>query len=156
MTDAPATTRPPARPDFAALSGLEQMRALQAGVFPYHGIGHTLGFRLDEVAEGRVVFAGTPGPETYNPLGTVHGGYAATLLDSACGCAVHTRLAPGQGYTTLEIKVAYHRPMTADTGEVRAEGRVTQFGRRAAFTEATLTDAAGKLIASATSTLMVL
>ena len=142
-------------PDLASLPGLEQMRALASGAFPYRGIGATLGFRLLEVEEGRVVFAGTPGPETYNPLGTVHGGYAATLLDSACGCAVHTRLAPGQGYTTLELKTAYHRAMTADTGEVRAEGLVIQFGRRAAFAEARLTDAAGRLMASATSTLLV-
>ena len=75
--------------DPSQLTGLEQMRALQSGAFPYRGIGHTLGFRLDEVEEGRVVFAGTPGPEVYNPLGQVHGGYAATLLDSACGCAVN-------------------------------------------------------------------
>lgn len=146
---------PPAS-DLASLTGLEQMRALASGAFAYRGIGHTLGFRIDEVEEGRVVFAGTPGPEVYNPLGQVHGGYAATLLDSACGCAVHTRLAPGQGYTTLEIKVAYHRGMSADTGEVRAEGRVTHFGRRTSYAEARLTDAAGRLVASATSTLLLL
>lgn len=81
--------------------------------------------------------------------------YAATLLDSACGCAAHSRLAAHQGYTTLELKVAYHRPMTASTGPVRAEGRVLSIGRRAAFAEATITDAAGKLYASATSTLLV-
>ena len=142
--------------DLAALTGLEQMRALQSGAFPYFGIAHTLGFRLAEVDEGRAVFAGVPGRAAYNPLGQVHGGYAATMLDSACGCAVHTRLAPGQGYTTLEIKVAYHRGMSADTGEVRAEGLVTHFGRRTAYAEAKLTDAAGKLVASATSTLIIL
>lgn len=149
-------TAPAAPADLAHLSGLEQMRALQSGAFPYRGIGHTLGFRLVEVEEGRVVFGGAPGPEVYNPLGQVHGGYAATLLDSACGCAVHTRLQPGQGYTTLEIKVAYHRGMSADTGEVRAEGRVTHLGRRTAYAEARLLDGAGKLVASATSTLMIL
>ena len=150
MTDSPAA------PDIAALSGLEQMRALQSGAFPYRGIGHTLGFRLLEVEEGRVVFAGTPGREVFNPLGQVHGGYAATLLDSACGCAVHTRLQPGQGYTTLEIKVAYHRGMGAETGEVRAEGLVTHLGRRTGYSEARLTDGQGRLVASATSTLMIL
>ena len=152
MTDVSA----PATPNPRAMTGLEQMRALQSGARTYRGIGHTLGFRLLEVDEGRVVFAGAPGPEVYNPLGQVHGGYAATLLDSACGCAVHTRLQPGQGYTTLEIKVAYHRGMSADTGEVRAEGVVTHLGRRTAYAEAKLTDAAGKLVASATSTLMIL
>ncbi len=124
MTDTAAPIAPPTAPptapapDLKAMTGLEQMRALGSGAFPYRGIGHTLGFDLREVEEGRVVFAGTPGPQVYNPLGQVHGGYAATLLDSACGCAVHTRLAPGQGYTTLEIKVAYHRGMSAETGEV--------------------------------------
>lgn len=114
-----------------------------------------MGFSIVELEEGRVVFGGHPDESVYNPIGTVHGGYAATLLDSACGCAAHSRLAPNQGYTTLELKVAYHRPMTANTGPVRAEGRVLSIGRRAAFAEASITDAAGKLYASATSTLLV-
>ncbi len=142
--------------DPATMTGLEMMRALASGAFAYHGIARTLGFSLAEVEEGRVVFEGTPGPEAYNPLGTVHGGYAATLLDSACGCACHTRLAAGQGYTTLEIKVAYHRPMSAETGRVRAECVLTHFGRRTAYAEARLTDASGRLLASATSSLMLL
>jgi uncharacterized protein (TIGR00369 family) len=138
----------------AGLTGLEQLQSmLEGGRGP--SIGETLGFELVEVEEGRVVFAGTPGLHVYNPIGTVHGGYAATLLDSACGCAAHSRLGPNQGYTTLELKVAYHRPMTANTGLVRAEGRVLSMGRRAAFTEASITDAQGKLYASATSTLLV-
>jgi uncharacterized protein (TIGR00369 family) len=114
-----------------------------------------MGFRVAEIEDGRVVFAGTPGEEVYNPIGTVHGGYAATLLDSACGCAVHSRLAAGQGYTTLELKVAYHRAMTSKTGEVFAEGRVVTLGRRAAFAEATLKDANGRLYATATSSLLI-
>ncbi|MFD1554159.1 PaaI family thioesterase [Paraburkholderia silviterrae] len=138
----------------AGLTGLEQLQRMLASgrIAP---IGETLGFNLAEVEEGRVVFEGVPGLHAYNPIGTVHGGYAATLLDSACGCAAHSRLAAHQAYTTLELKVAYHRPMTASTGPVRAEGRVLSIGRRAAFTEATITDAAGKLYASATSTLLV-
>jgi uncharacterized protein (TIGR00369 family) len=136
-------------------TGLEQLRALiAAGKMP--GIGRTMGFDLVEVAEGRVVFEGKPGIEVYNPIGTVHGGYAATLLDSACGCAVHSRLSPSQAYSTLELKVAYHRALTAETGVVRATGTVVSIGRRAAFAEARLTDAAGKLYASATSTLIVM
>ncbi len=139
----------------SAPTGLEQLRrAFEGPSKP--GIGQTLGFRVVEMEEGRVVFAGTPGREVYNPIGTVHGGYAATLLDSACGCAVHSRLAAGQGYTTLELKVAYHRAMTSETGEVFAEGRVVTLGRRAAFAEATLKDAAGRLYASATSSLLVM
>lgn len=102
------------------------------------------------------MFAGKPGLHAYNPLGMVHGGYAATLLDSACGCAVHTRLGPAQTYSTLELKVAYHKALTADTGLVRAEGRVVSLGRRVAFSEATLRDASGILFASATSTLLLL
>ena len=141
------TTAPP------ALSGLEQLRAAFAGAGP--AMGRTMGFRVVEIEEGRVVFAGSPGPEVYNPIGTVHGGYAATLLDSACGCAVQSKLTGRQGYTTLELKIAYHRAMTDSTGPVRAEGKVVTIGRRAAFAEATLTGLDGRLYASATSTLLV-
>ena len=141
--------------DATAPSGIEQLRAGLNAVGA-HGIGKTMGFKVVEIEEGRVVFAGTPGREVYNPIGAVHGGYAATLLDSACGCAVHSKLAADQAYTTLELKVSYHKGMTAETGEVRAEGRVIQMGRRAAFAEAKLTDSTGRLLASATSTLLVM
>lgn len=137
------------------LSGLDQLRAMMAaGAMP--GIGRTMGFDLVEIAQGRAVFEGTPGLTVYNPIGTVHGGYAATLLDSACGCAVHSRLSATQTYSTLELKIAYHRALTADTGPVRATGTVVSIGRRAAFAEARLTDAVGRLYASATSTLIVM
>ncbi|CAN5601100.1 hypothetical protein BH10PSE4_BH10PSE4_26750 [soil metagenome] len=136
------------------LAGLDQLKAMiAAGGRP--PIGDTLDFTLTEAGDGWAVFEGTPGPSVYNPIGTVHGGYAATLLDSACGCAAHSKLGPSQGYTTLELKVSYHRAMTDKTGPVRAEGRVVAFGRRAGFTEATIKDAAGRLYASATSTLLV-
>jgi uncharacterized protein (TIGR00369 family) len=139
----------------AAPYGARQLRALM-GHGALAGIGTTMQFQLVEVYdEGRVVFEGTPGTFAYNPIGTVHGGYAATLLDSACGCAVHARLGAAQGYTTLELKVAYHKAMTEHTGVVRAEGWVVTMGRRAAFAEARITDRAGKLYASATSTLLV-
>ena len=137
-----------------APNGLEQLRAVMAGRHRPPMI-ETLDFDLVEVEEGRVVFEGTPARRFYNPLGTVHGGYAATLLDSATGCAVHTKLAAGQGFTTLELKVAYHKAMTEKTGPVRAEGKVVTFGRRTAFAEARLTDAEGRLYATATSTLLV-
>ncbi|MBJ7412001.1 MAG: PaaI family thioesterase [Phenylobacterium sp.] len=141
----------------AQLSGLEQLRAAFDPDRPERapGIGKTMGFTVIEIEEGRVVFGGTPDESVYNPIGTVHGGYAATLLDSAVGCAVHSVLKAGQGYTTLELKVAYHRAMTKHTGPVRAEGRVVQAGRRAAFAEGRLTDAEGRLYATATSTLLV-
>jgi uncharacterized protein (TIGR00369 family) len=136
------------------LSGLEQLQAMiVADAQP--SIGRTLDFNLVEVGDGLAVFEGTPDERTYNPMGTVHGGYAATLLDSACGIATHSRLAAGQGYTTLELKVAYHRAMTANTGRVRAIGSVTSFGRRVAFAEAKLTDDQGRLLASASSTLLI-
>ena len=139
----------------AGLDGLSQLRALMAsGRKP--GIMVALDFDFVEVDTGRAVFAGLPGEHAYNPIGTVHGGYTAALLDSACGCAVHSRLTAAQAYTTLDLKVAYHRPITKETGRVRAEGLVLSFGRRVAFAEAKLTDAQGKLYASATSTLLVI
>ena len=139
----------------AHLSGLEQLRVMmESDRRP--GIGETLNIRLIEVDDGRVVFEATPDIHVYNPLGTVHGGFAATMLDFACGYAVLSKMLPGQSFSTLEIKVAYHKPMTKDTGPVRAEGKIITFGRRAAFTEATLTDLDGRLYASATSSLIIL
>jgi uncharacterized protein (TIGR00369 family) len=136
------------------LDGLSQLRALMAsGLKP--GILVALDFEFVEVEAGKAVFAGTPGEHAYNPIGAVHGGYAATLLDSACGCAVHSLLTASQAYTTLELKVAYHKAITKDTGLLRAEGRLLSFGQRVAFAEASLTDGRGKLYASATSTLLV-
>ena len=118
-------------------------------------IGETLGFDLVEIERGRAVFEGNPDGRVYNPIGTVHGGYAATLLDSACGIAVHSQITADQGYTTLELKIAYHRAMTDKSGRVRAEGTIVSMGRRVAFAEARLFDGEGRLCASATSTLLV-
>lgn len=137
------------------MSGLEQLQSLMSSD-NQAPIARTLGFTLVEVSDGRAVFAGEADERTYNPLGSLHGGYAATLLDSACGIATHSKLDPGQVYTTLELKVSYHRAMTADSGPVRAEGNIVAFGRRVAFAEASLTDASGRLMASATSTLLVI
>jgi uncharacterized protein (TIGR00369 family) len=136
------------------LDGLAQLQALlESGDQP--AIGITLGFSLIELEKGRAVFEGMPGHNVYNPIGSVHGGYAATLLDSACGCAVHTMLSASQSYTTLELGVSYHRGLNAKSGPVRAEGYVVSIGRRAAFAEAKLTDSSGRLCASASSTLMI-
>ncbi|MBE9606220.1 PaaI family thioesterase [Acetobacteraceae bacterium H6797] len=136
-------------------SGLDTLRALIAsgGSLP---IADTLGFTFVDVGDGWSGFEGKPGAHAYNPLGTVHGGYAATLLDSACGCAVHSKLGPDQSYTTLELKIPYHRAITVETGLLRAEGRTVTVGRRAAFAEATLEDLNGRLYATATSTLLVM
>lgn len=136
------------------MTGLEELQAMMRHDRSV-GIAETIGFTLVEASEGVAVLASTPGPHLFNPLGGIHGGYAATLLDSACGLALHASLPGDKGYATLEIKVSYLKAMTADTGEVRAEGRVVSAGRRAAFTEATLTDAQGKLLATATSTLLI-
>jgi uncharacterized protein (TIGR00369 family) len=139
----------------SGLTGLEQLRMyLQGNRRP--GIGVSLDFKLVDVQEGCVTFEGTPGEHAYNPIGSIHGGYAATLLDSACGCAVHSTLSATQTYTTLDLKVSYLRAMTKDTGPVRAEGRIINVGRRVAFAEATLKDAKGKVYATATSTLLVI
>lgn len=139
-------------PDTTGLEQLQQLLASGKGA----PIGETLKFRLTEIAEGHAVFEAEPGPHAYNPIGSVHGGFAATLLDSACGCAVHSRLRADQIYTTLELKTAYHRGMTAETGTVRAIGSVLTIGRRTAFAEARLVDANDRLLASATSTLLVI
>ncbi len=136
------------------LNGLEQLRAfIASGQRP--GIGDSLDFDLVDVGDGFAAFEGMPGAHAYNPMGIVHGGYFATLLDSACGCAVHSKLTAEQAYTSLELKIVFHKAMTRDTGRVRAEGRVRTIGRRVAFAEASLIDAAGKLYGSATSTLLV-
>jgi len=142
--------------DIKELSGLDMLRAMIAGELPAAPIAEPLGFHLAEVEAGRAVFEGTPGPHLLNPLGAVHGGYALTLIDSACGCAVHTELDAGVGYTTVETKVNFTRPIAPDGGTVRCEGRVLSRGRQIATAEARLLSADGKLLAHGTSTLIIL
>jgi uncharacterized protein (TIGR00369 family) len=137
------------------LSGLEFMRGILEGRFPPAPIAAALKFELVEVELGRAVFEGVPEFGFYNPIGSVHGGYAATLLDSCMGCAVHTSLPVGQAYTTLEFKINYVRAMTDQTGRVRAEGRVIHPGNRAATAEGHIYDARGKLLAHGTTTCLV-
>lgn len=151
--DAPFGVLPPET--LRGMAGLDVLRAVAEGRLPGAPIAGLIGFRLVEAAPGRAVFEGTPGERHLNPMGGVHGGYAATLLDSCMGCAVHTVLAAGQSYTTLELKVSYVRGMTAATGPVRAEGSVLNAGRRAAFAEGRLLDASGRLMAHGTTTCMV-
>ena len=140
----------------AGMTGLEVLRAMAAGELPGPGMGKTMGFRLVEVDKGRAVFEGTSGPHLLNPLGAVHGGYALTLIDSACGCAVHSALEAGLGYTTVETKVNFTRPVPPDGTPVRCEGRVVTRGRQIATAEARLLSADGKLLAHGTSTLIIL
>jgi uncharacterized protein (TIGR00369 family) len=139
----------------ATMTGLELLNEMIAGRLPGPPIMQTLDFTLIEVEHGRALFEGNPALNHYNPLGTVHGGYAATLLDSCMGCAVHTTLPKGVSYTTLEFKVSLIRAITADTGPVRAEGRILNVGRRAATAEGRLTDGKGRLLAHATTTCLI-
>ena len=136
-------------------SGLDQIRAIFAGHTGYEGIVKTLNLHPVSAEEGFVVFEGSPTQAVYNPLGVVHGGYAATLLDTVMGCAVHSSLKAGEGYTTLELKIAYQRALSEARGPVRAEGRVVSIGRRAAFADGKLFDKDGRLCATATTTCLV-
>ena len=138
-----------------SLSGLEIISAMIADELPGPPIAALMGFRLIEAEKGRAVFEGTPGPSLLNPLGAVHGGYALTLIDSACGCALHTELGAGTGYTTVETKVNFTRPIDPNGGPVRCEGRVLSRGRTIATSEAYLRSAEGKLLAHGTSTLII-
>ena len=136
--------------------GLGLLEAMIDGGGSPAAIGRTMGFRLVEIGRGRALFEGQPGPHLLNPLGQVHGGYALTLIDSACGCAVHSELDAGVGYTTVETKVNFTRPIDPNGGPVRCEGRVLSRGRTIATAEAFLRSAEGKLLAHGTSTLIIL
>ncbi|MDX2275776.1 MAG: PaaI family thioesterase [Hyphomonadaceae bacterium] len=139
-----------------AMTGLEAMRSVIGREGRAPNIGSTMNFRLVEVDVGRAVFEGEPFDGLRNPFGMVHGGWALTLIDSACGCAAHTTLPAGVAYTSIETKVNFVRPIKVDTGVVRAEGRVLAGGRTIITSDATITDSQGKLLAHGTSTLMVL
>lgn len=139
----------------ASMSGLDFIRKIFAGELPAPPIMQTIA-PFDETAEpGLIVMHSVPGLQHYNPIGSVHGGYAATLLDSAMGLAVQSTLKPGQGYTTLEFKISFIRGMSADSGVVRTEGRTLNVGRRAATAEARISDRDGRLLAHATTTCLV-
>jgi uncharacterized protein (TIGR00369 family) len=144
------------RPDqIAGKSGLEMMQAMLRGEVPYPPIAQTLDFLIMEASAGHAVFQGTPGAAHLNPMGTVHGGWFATLLDSALGCAVHTRMKPGQGYTTAELSVNIVKALTPKVSRVRAQGRVIHCGRQLATAEARLVGPDGTLYAHATTTCLV-
>ena len=137
------------------MSGLELMQGLIAGKYPPPPITRALDFTLDRVEHGVAVFSGDAKYDHYNPIGTVHGGWIATLLDSCMGCAMHTTLKPGQGYTSLEIKVNFVRPVVATTGRLQAEGRVIYAGSRTGTAEGKLVDASGKIFAHGTTTCLI-
>jgi uncharacterized protein (TIGR00369 family) len=138
-----------------ALSGLEYMRQLMTGEREPSGMARLMNMRLVEVSEGRAVFAVEPDERHYNGLGIAHGGLAATLLDSALGCAINTVMPAGRVFTTLEMKINYIRPMRRETGEVRCEAEVLHAGGRVATAEGRIIDASGKLYAHGTATCML-
>jgi uncharacterized protein (TIGR00369 family) len=141
----------------AELPGLEAMRRIAAGELPPPPVASLLDFEIDLVEPGRVIFAFTPAEWAYNPIGSVHGGIIATLLDSALACAVHTTLAAGQAYTTTDLHVRYVRPISAGSGRVLAEGNVVHVGRRLATAEGRLyAEEGGKLFATATTSCSVI
>ncbi|MEU4467491.1 PaaI family thioesterase [Streptomyces sp. NPDC024017] len=137
------------------MAGIDFLREVQAGRLPRAPISCTVDFALDEVEPGRAVFSMTPGEEHYNPIGSVHGGVFATLLDSAAGCAVQSTLPQGVAYTSLDLTVKFLRPITVDTGPVRAIGTVVSKGRQTALAQAQLVDAKDRLLAHATSSCML-
>jgi uncharacterized protein (TIGR00369 family) len=145
----------PSREDLRARSGAEFFRAIGNGELPMPHIGETLEFWPVEWEVGRMVFQGTPHIGHYNPIGSVHGGWIAAILDSAVGCAIHSTLPAGTGYTTVELKLNYVRAVTNQTGPLRAEGKVIHVGKQLATAEGRLHDARGKLYAHASTTCMV-
>lgn len=145
-----------ARPDqVAGISGLQAMQAMLRGELPFPPIARTLNFQLLEVGEGRAMFQGTPGPDHYNPMGGIHGGWYATLLDSALGCAVHTLMPAGRGYTTAELGVNLVKAISPKVQRVRAEAKVLHCGRQLATAEARLYGPDGTLYAHGTTTCLV-
>ena len=138
-----------------SMGGLAFLKAMIAGKLPQAPMCATLGFHLAEVEEGRAVFEGVPEYQHYNPISTVHGGFHATLLDSALGCAIFSTLAKGEAWATLELKINFVRPIGKHTGKVRAEGRIIHRGRSVATSEGDLRDGTGKLYAHASTTCMI-
>jgi uncharacterized protein (TIGR00369 family) len=143
------------RAQIAGLTGLQMMQAMLRGEIPYAAIAKTLDFTIVEVDAGRAVFQGSPGPAHLNPMGTIHGGWYATMLDSALGCAIHTMMPPGRGYTTAELGVNLVRAIGPKVPRVRAEGKVIHCGRQLATAEARLFGPDGTLYAHATTTCLV-
>jgi uncharacterized protein (TIGR00369 family) len=155
VTAAGANVGVPPLETMKGMSGLDYLQRIIDGRLPRPPITETLGFALTEVKPGFALFTMTPHFRHYNPIGTVHGGVAATLLDSCMSCSVQTHFEAGTGYTTLEIKVNMVRPITEKTGLIRAEGRSLHVGRRSATAEGRIIDAAGTLLAHGTTTCIV-
>jgi uncharacterized protein (TIGR00369 family) len=142
--------------EIAAMSGKEMLQAVIDGRLPQPTIAKTLSFWLVEIGDGFAAFEGEPGPHLLNPMGTVHGGWTLTLIDSAAACACHSLLPPGSSYTTIETKANFSRAIKHDAGRLRVEGRVVSQGRRIMSSQAQLLAQDGRVLAHGTSTIMVL
>ncbi len=140
----------------STLSGLDFLRAIRDGKLPPPPIAELMNFTMREIEPGRVLFECEPDESAYNPIGVVHGGLVCTLADTVAACAVHTTLESGMAYTSIDLNVSYLRPVTATSGVLRATGRVTKPGRRVAYSAAEIVDGAGKLVATATSSCLVM
>jgi uncharacterized protein (TIGR00369 family) len=138
-----------------ALSGLEVLERIADGRMPHPSMAHTLGFRLTEVEAGRAVISAETGPDYCNPNGTIHGGWPAAVLDSCMGSAVHSMLAPGTGFTIIEFKIDFVRPITVRTGKVQAEGKVVRVGHRIGLADGLLRDSRGRVLAKGSTTCLI-
>ena len=138
-----------------AMAGVDYLRAMADGTLPQPPIGGLMEFRIAEANEGRVVFTCQPDESAYNPIGAIHGGLVCTLLDSVTGCAVHSTLPQGKGYTSIEIKVNYLKAVRPSSGPLIAAGTVVKSGSRVGFAEGVVTDASGAVVATASSTLLI-
>jgi uncharacterized protein (TIGR00369 family) len=138
------------------MSGIDYLASIRDGTFPGAPMASLFGFTIAEIADGLAVFECRPDESAYNPIGVVHGGLVCTLADSVAGCAVHSTLEAGVGYTSIDITINYLRAVTADSGVLRATGRVTKRGRRVAFSTAEIVDGAGKTVATATSSCLIM
>ena len=136
-------------------AGLEFLRGISAGRYPMPPMSAVIPIAPLEIELGRAAFRAVPDERFYNTIGSIHGGYAATLLDTVMGCAVHSTIKAGEGYASLEIKISYHKPITPQTGELRVEGRIVSRGARVAAAEGRITDAEGELLASGTTTCLI-
>lgn len=146
----------PALAKASGMAGIDMLRAIATGELPPPPMASVLNFAITDVQPGRAEFSCTPGEEHYNPLGTIHGGLLCAILDTVTGCAAHTMLEAGVGYTSIEIKVSYLRPVTLETGPLTAVGTVAKGGRRVIFADGVVTGGDGKAVASATSSLLVI
>jgi uncharacterized protein (TIGR00369 family) len=147
---------PAPRELLASWSGLEILTAIHDGALAPPPMAAVFGFRIVELEAGRIVFECEPEQSSYNPLGVVHGGLVCTIADTVCGCAVHTTLPAGTSYTSIDLSVSYLRPVTVDSGTLRATGTVTKVGRRVGFSSASIVDGHGREVATATSSLLIL